>query len=170
MANSSDGRRIAFICAMPIEVVPIVEKLVLEEATVSELSLHRGRLGDREVVAIVTGMGTEFARAGAERLLDAMPVERVVVVGITGALENETPVGTLIRPEVVVNSNTGAEHRPEPFGAQSFRGTMWTTDVLITDPDALAALRAQGVVSLDMETAATAAVCEARGIPWSVFR
>jgi hypothetical protein len=47
---------------------------------------------------------------------------------------------------------------------------MWTTDVLITDPDEIAGLRAQGVVSLDMETAAIAKVCEERGIPWSVFR
>jgi hypothetical protein len=46
---------------------------------------------------------------------------------------------------------------------------MWTTNVL-TPPDALPALRARGVVSLDMETAAIAACCEARGVPWSVFR
>jgi adenosylhomocysteine nucleosidase len=110
------------------------------------------------VVAIVTGMGTELAREGTERLLDALPVARVVVVGITGALENETPIGTLIRPEVVVNSATGAEHRPEPFGEQAPHGRMWTTDVLITDPEALADLRDQGVVSLDMETAAEAAI------------
>ena len=93
-----------------------------------------------------------------------------MVVGITGALENETPIGTLVRPEVVVHSATGAEHRPEPFGAQTPHGTMWTTDVLITDPEALAGLRNRGVVSLDMETAAIAAVCEERGIPWCVFR
>jgi adenosylhomocysteine nucleosidase len=47
---------------------------------------------------------------------------------------------------------------------------MWTADELITDLDALARLRARGVVSLDMETAAVAQVCAARGVPWSVFR
>jgi adenosylhomocysteine nucleosidase len=47
---------------------------------------------------------------------------------------------------------------------------MWTTDTLITDLDEIAELRARGVVSLDMETAAIAALCEERGIPWSVFR
>jgi hypothetical protein len=31
-------------------------------------------------------------------------------------------------------------------------------------------LRDRGIVALDMETAATAAVCDARGIVWSVFR
>ena len=155
---------------MPMELVPLAQKLSLTEKQVGDLITHAGTLGGRDVVAIVTGMGTAFAREHTERLLDAMPVDQVVVVGITGALENDTPIGTLIRPEVVVNSATGSEHRPAPFGEQAPHGTMWTTDVLITDPEALAALRARGVVSLDMETAAIAAVCEARGIPWSVFR
>jgi nucleoside phosphorylase len=47
---------------------------------------------------------------------------------------------------------------------------MWTTDGLITDIDVISDLRAKGVVSLDMETAAIAEVCEQRGVPWSVFR
>ena len=155
---------------MPIELVPLVQKLLLEETQLGEMAVHSGTLGGRDVVAIVTGLGTELARVGTERLLDALPVTRVVVVGITGALANEPPIGTLIRPEVVVNSATGAEHRPAPFGEQSPHGRMWTTDVLITDPEVLVGLRNRGVVALDMETAAIAAVCEARGIPWCVFR
>jgi nucleoside phosphorylase len=103
-------------------------------------------------------------------MLDAVSVDRVVVVGITGAVENETPIGTLILPEVVVNSATGTEHRPAVLGDGTSHGTMWTTDVLLTDPDHIAGLRARGVVSLDMETAAIAELCESRGIPWSVFR
>jgi hypothetical protein len=47
---------------------------------------------------------------------------------------------------------------------------MWTGDELTTDLDVVAALRETGVVCLDMETAAIAALAEQRGIPWSVFR
>ncbi len=47
---------------------------------------------------------------------------------------------------------------------------MWTTDALLTAADDFADLRARGVVSLDMETAAVAEVCESNGVPWSVFR
>jgi nucleoside phosphorylase len=115
-------------------------------------------------------MGTRLATEGTLRLLDAVPVERVVVVGITGALENETPIGTLIVPEVVVDSATRAEHRPAPLGDVVPAGRMWTGDVLITGADDLAKLRDEGVVSLDMETAAIGAVCEERAVPWSVFR
>ncbi len=163
---------LAFVCAMPMEVAPLVDKLSLTETQFGGITAHVGRLDDRDVVAIVTGMGTQLAREGLERLLDAISVERVLVVGITGALENDTPIGTLVLPELVVNGNTGCEYRPDAFGrgGGAAHGTMWTTDVLITSPDELAALRARGVVSLDMETAALAEVCEARGIPWSVFR
>jgi len=160
----------AFICAMPMEARPLVRKLSLTASTIGGVPAWSGVLGARTVVAIVTGMGTELARGGTERLLEAIPVKRVLVVGITGALENVTAIGTLVLPELVVNGTTGDEYRPSPLGAGTPAGTMWTTDGLITDPDVLAGLRARGVVALDMETAAIAAVCDGRGVPWSVFR
>jgi adenosylhomocysteine nucleosidase len=169
MTDASTGP-IAFVCAMPMELKPLVRKLSLRRSERNGVRVHTGTANGREVVAIVTGMGTVFATEGTERLLDAFDVARVVVVGITGAVENVTPIGTLVLPEVVVNSATGTEHRPDPFGTGTPSGKMWTTDALTTDLDAVAALREQGVVSLDMETAAIAAVCERRGIPWSVFR
>jgi adenosylhomocysteine nucleosidase len=161
---------IAFVCAMPMELSPLVKKLSLHKTEIDGVEVHRGTLDGREVVAIVTGMGTKLATEATERLLDATLVERVVVVGITGAVENETPIGTLILPEVVVNSATGREYRPQRMGDGEPHGKMWTGDELLTDPDVIAGLRAQGVVSLDMETAAIADSCERRGIPWSVFR
>lgn len=160
---------VAFICAMPMELTPLVKRLDLSKTTVNGVAVRTGTLAGREVVATVTGMGTTLATRGTERLLGALTPERVVVFGITGAVENETPIGALIVPERVVHSETGDEYRPHPLGSSTPRGTMWTTNV-ITPAHELPALRAKGVVSLDMETAAIAACCEARGIPWSVFR
>jgi adenosylhomocysteine nucleosidase len=162
--------RIAFVFAMPIELAPLVRRLSLTETEVDGLTMHRGSVEGREVVAIVTGMGTELAMAGTQQLLDAVPVRWVLVVGITGALENETPIGTLVLPEVVVNSETGREFRPWPLADGTPAGKMWTTNGLTTQSADLAQLRAEGVVSLDMETAAIAELCEARDVPWSVFR
>src|SRR2546423_549484 len=170
MDTPENSGPIAFICAMPMELSPLVKKLSLSKTEVNGVTVHRGTLDGRDVVAIVTGLGTKLATEAMERLLDATPVDRVVVVGITGAVENETPIGTLILPEVVVNSVTGSEHRPAPLGDGTPHGRMWTTDIINTDLDVIAGLRESGVVSLDMETAAIAEVCEARGIPWSVFR
>lgn len=161
---------LAFVCAMPMELQPLVRKLSLRRGRVGDLWLHSGSLDGRPVVATVTGIGTERARRGTRRLLDAVAVDRVVVVGITGAVDDATPIGTLVHPEVVVDAASGAEHRPAVLGDESPRGKMWTTDTLYTDLDLIANLRARGVVSLDMETAAVAEVCEERGVPWSVVR
>ncbi len=161
---------VAFVVAMPMELAPLVRTLSLEKRSDGGQERWVGRLGRRPVVAIVTGMGTALATAGVERLLDDIEVERVVVVGITGAIHDETPIGTVIRPTVVIDGVTGTGYRPEPLGAVEPAGAMWTSDSLLTDPGTLARLRGDGVVSLDMETAAVAAVCVGRGIPWTVIR
>lgn len=162
--------RVAFVCAMPMELTPLKRKLALKRDRLGTLVVHTGVLGNRSVVAMVTGMGTELATTGLDRLLDATEVERVVVVGITGAIQEDMPIGTLILPEVVVDGATGTEYRPDRLGDGEPSGAMWTTDELIVDRDVLAGLGADGVVSLDMETAAIAAVCQRRHTPWSVFR
>jgi len=162
-------KRVAFVCAMPIEIIPLKRQLSLEKTVIGSLEVYAGSLGDRPVVALVTGIGSELAADGVERLLEAIDIGHVVVVGITGAVDNETPIGTLVLPAVVVNGITGAEYRPTQLGANP-RGKLWTSDELITDLDDIARLRADGVVSLDMETAAVAEICQRRNIPWSVFR
>jgi adenosylhomocysteine nucleosidase len=170
MVSPAGTGPIAFVCAMPMELTPLIERLSLEQHEVDGVEVHRGTLEGREVVGIVTGMGTQFATEGIERLLAVIEVEHVVVVGITGAVDNEIEIGTMIFPEVVVHGPTEREFRPTPIGDSVHQGTMLTGDELQGDADVLPELRARGVVALDMETAATAAVCEARGITWSVFR
>jgi nucleoside phosphorylase len=155
---------------MPLELAALTKKLALHKTRAGPLDVHVGKLAGRPVVAIATGMGAELARQGLERLIDAVEVTRVVVVGITGALAADAPIGALVLPEVVVDAATGTEYRPDRLGAGKPSGKMWTTSELVTDPAVIASLRNDGVVSLEMETAAIAATCEGRGIPWSVFR
>jgi nucleoside phosphorylase len=154
---------VALICAMPMELGPLVKKLGLKRVSKQRAS------GDG-VVALYTGMGTKLATESTEALLDDVPdIKRVVVFGITGGVDNDTEIGALIVPEKVRNSETGEDFTPHDANGHTAKGIMWTTNV-ITPPHELPPLVAQGVVSLDMETAAIAKSCEARGIPWSVFR
>jgi len=166
---AAEEPRIAFVFAMPIELAPLVRELSLTETEIGGVPMHTGAIDGRDIVAIVTGMGTDLATAGTQRLLDAVPVKWVLVVGITGALESETPIGALVNPEIVVNSETGREFRPTPLIEGTPHGKMWTTNVM-TDPRDLDSLLAKGVISLDMETAAIAHLCDTRGIPWTVLR
>jgi adenosylhomocysteine nucleosidase len=157
---------IAFVCAMPRELRPLRRRLGLRKTDLR----YAGRIGDRDVIAVVTGMGPAMAHAATVRLLDAVDVGWLIVFGITGAIENETPIGTLVLPEFVVNGADGSQRRPKPLGIGSAHGKMLTTDELILDPVVHADLRARGVVSLDMETAAVGSVCDEHGVPWSVVR
>jgi nucleoside phosphorylase len=152
---------VAFVVAMPLELTPLTRALSLQRSPDGPTDLWVGRLGARRVVAVVTGMGTALATAGVDRLLAHTAVERVVVVGISGAV---------VRPAKVVDGASGEEHRPHPLGVGIPAGTLWTSDSLITDPEGLEGLRKAGVVALDMETAAVGAVCRRHGVPWSVFR
>ncbi len=161
-----DRTVIAFVCAMPMELRPLRRALGLRKARVG----YTGRIGDRAVIAVVTGIGTASAAGATARLLDAADVEWVIVVGITGAIDNDVPIGTLVLPDRVVDGVTGSAHRPRSLGVGDDHGTMWTTDELLLDPAVHADLRARGVVSLDMETAAVAQVCDERGVAWSVVR
>lgn len=160
---------LAFVCAMPMELTPLAQRLGLHRTDVQGLTVRSGSLGHHRVVALATGMGTTLASRSTETLLDAVDADRVLVFGITGAVDDHTPIGTVVHPALVVHSETGSEHRPEQLGDDPAHGTMWTTNV-ITRAEELPALRARGVICLDMETAAIAACCEARAIPWSVHR
>jgi adenosylhomocysteine nucleosidase len=160
---------IAFVCAMPMELKPLTRRLGLRRAEIGGGPARTGSLDGRPVVAVVTGMGTRLAAAGLARLLGAVTPARVVVVGITGAVDDETPIGTLMLPERVIDHASGREHRHHLLGPGETRGALWTTDA-ITPASDLPALRARGVVALDMETAAVALACEERGVAWTVFR
>jgi len=154
---------------MPMELRPLRRRLGLRKTGLG----YGGRIGDRAVIAVITGIGTALAHAATVRLLDAVEVERVIVVGIAGAIENQTPIGTLVLPELVVSGVDGSEYRPTPLRiglGNMARGKLWTTDELVLDPARHADLRARGVVALDMETAAVAKLCDERDVPWSVVR
>ncbi len=161
--------RVALLAPMRQELAPLVKKLGLRRSD-ADRALHVGTAGAVEVVATTTGIGTAAAKKSAERLLDALPIDHVMVVGIAGGVDAEQPIGALIWPEVVVDFASGREHRPTQLGAERPRGRLVTSDALVTGLDEAARLKREGVVGLDMETAAIASVCERRGCPWSVFR
>jgi adenosylhomocysteine nucleosidase len=135
------------------------------------ITLHTGRTGTTTITAARTGVGTALAAAVTERLLTALPhVDHVVVAGIAGGIGADLDIGDIVVPELVVDGVTGDEHRPDPLGDQVPAGILSTSDDLIIDPAAVAALVERGVVALDMETASVAAVCERHGCRWSAFR
>lgn len=162
--------RVALLAPMRQELAPLRRKLSLRRVEKGGRTLHIGAAGGVEVVATTTGIGTAAASATTGWLLGETRIDHVLVVGIAGGVDATQPIGALIAPEVVVDGTTGSEHRPVQLGELPPRGRLVTWDRLLTSLEEAAELARSGVVGLDMETAAIAAVCERRGCPWSVFR
>jgi nucleoside phosphorylase len=150
---------------MEHELQPLVRRLGLTGGG----ARYEGRLGDLEVVAMLTNIGMDAAASATERMLDDR-VDWVVVVGIAGGVDPDIKIGDLVVPEVVLDRANRAEYAPSKLGDVPARGMLSCGDELVLEPEALAAMVAAGVVAVDMETAAVAAVCERAGRPWSVFR
>ncbi len=162
---TTSPRRVAVLAPMPSELRPVVKVRGLTRA--GGAASHAGRVGRVDVVAARTGMGLTLARAATVRVLDAHPVDHVLVVGIAGGI-GPSRIGDVLVPAVVSDRGTGRRYAAAPFVAGA--GEISSSDEFLVDPDRLAALVAAGVCALDMETAAVAAVCEERGVAWSAVR
>jgi adenosylhomocysteine nucleosidase len=155
------------LAPMPSEMQPLAKVLRLEKS--DNQPPYRGVIGVTKLVGARTGIGTKRAADATERLLDAAAVEHVMVVGIAGGM-GTSQVGDVLYPEIVVDKDTGNEYRAHPLTGVQLSGRLVTHDDFDMQPDETEALVGKGFVAVDMETAAIARVCEARGVPWSAVR
>jgi adenosylhomocysteine nucleosidase len=161
---------VAVLAAMRIELKPLVRAFSLQRDGTGSPAMFRGESGGTELVATTMNMGTAAATKATERILDAAPVDHLICIGVAGGLGPTVKVRELVVPEAVVDAASGTEYRPAPLPGFTPRGKLWTSDDFETDPVVLQPLTERGVVALDMETSAIAAVCERRGVAWSVAR
>jgi len=153
------------LAPMPSELRPLVRALSLTR----DGAFFTGELPGARVVAAPTGIGTKLATEAAGRLLDAHAVDHVVVCGIAGGL-GASRVGDVLVPEVVIDKASGDEFRAAPLAGFAAAGRLVTHDEFAMGADEQRALVAAGIVAVDMETSAVAAVCASRDVPWSAVR
>ena len=167
---SEKPTRVALLAPMTHELAPLVMMLGLEARSDDPYTLHDATVDGVEFVATMTGIGMAAAADATHRVLDDGPVDYVIVVGIAGGIEPGQEIGDVLVPEAVLHSGTGSSYALVVLGGHTARGKIRCGDDFLTDDGVLADLVADGYVALDMETAAVAAVCEARGAQWTAFR
>jgi nucleoside phosphorylase len=150
---------------MDIERAPLLERLDARPVD----DHHAATLGQVEVRVLMTNIGMNAGRAAGRRAVD-LGADLVVVVGIAGGVRADQPIGSLIRPELVVDRASGWQGRPHPLDHHDPAGILSCGDDFLTEPGQLRSLAASGVVALDMESAAVGEVCESAGRAWSVVR
>lgn len=159
--------KVLFLTPMTSELRPFVTAAGLEKAANGR---HEGRIGQVDATAALIGVGPAAARVSTRTLLEEVRPDHVVVVGIAGGVDSGLQIGDLVVPAAVLDELAGPERHPAGFGGATQAGTVLTSAEVIVAADEVAALRARGVVAVEMESAAVGEVCEARGLPWSVFR
>lgn len=168
---TTSGRvRVGVLAPMRSELRPVVRAFALQSAQINGVDVHTGVVGNAEVIATTTGIGTALATSATEQLLGLAELDHVMVVGIAGGVGPSVGIGDLVIPEMVVDGTTGSEYRPAPIHGPAPRGSIVSSDDFIVEPGRLARLIAQGVVAVDMETGSVAAVCAHRGVAWSAVR
>jgi len=168
-------RQVIVLAPMPLELDAIVAAFGLTPASTGGAASFTGRVGGSEVTAIHIGMGPPLTRAATSNLLDEADaglrrIDHLMIAGICGGLDPELEVGSLVNPEVLVLHTTGASYEHRPPGDAPRRGKLITTEGVSLDREQSLRFFDEGCLGVDMESAAMAEVCEARGRPWSVYR
>ncbi len=172
MSGSTVANRggVLLLAPMASELRPLVRLLGARRDPEAPGPLYRPKRGERPVAAAQLGVGPVQARRNAEAFTEALVPELTVVVGIAGGLAPQLAVGDAVIPATVLDLDHGREYVPQYLPRHDREGILATSAEFIVDEERLDPLRRRGVVAMDMETAAVAEVCEARGLRWSVVR
>ena len=163
-------RRALVLAPMTSELRPVVRYARARRSPLEGLRTFRGRVGGVDVAIARLGVGPASAENVTGLALSHLTVDHVLVCGIAGGLDPRLTKGAVVIPEVVMDLRSGHRYESAPMDGVERRGMIATADHLVTDEVQLAALRAQGVVAMEMESSGVAAACARAGVPWTTFR
>src|SRR5690348_864394 len=95
--------RVGVLAPMKSELRSVVKAFALRPGTLDGVKVHIGTVGNADVVATTTGMGTALATRATERLLGLGGFDRVMIVGIAGGVGPSVGIGDVVIPEVVID-------------------------------------------------------------------
>jgi adenosylhomocysteine nucleosidase len=83
--------------AVEEEVWLIVDNMSqVRESRWAERTIYQGKIEDRDVVAMPTGVGKARTAASVQFLLDHFPVEAIVFTGVAGAINPDLKIGDIV--------------------------------------------------------------------------
>jgi nucleoside phosphorylase len=174
------GAPVAIVSALPEEIRGLRSRLVAARPLSADGRTVAGTIGDREVMLVVTGDGERNAREGIEAVLDRWPIERLIVIGVAGALTaNLRPAALVVADEVRDRGGSIAADpvvvRTALHRAGGQRGCVITAERVASSPGERArVLRDLGggvrTAVVDLESAVLVRAARARQIPWLVLR
>jgi adenosylhomocysteine nucleosidase len=169
---------IAIIAAMPEEVAALQRRLRdRRRLDAGDPSVVLGTLGSCQLAIAIVGDGAERAAWGTRALVEALSIDRALLVGVGGALSPELEPGALVVARAVIGPGTATadaafvDEVARASGAR--RGLAVSVPDVVETPLEKARLRAtlpDEPLVVDLESAAVVEVLTSVGIPWNVLR
>jgi adenosylhomocysteine nucleosidase len=172
----------AVIAAMPEEVRPLQARLAgADKRRLQFCTAVVGRLGPNPVAVAVSGNGDRNARAATAELLRRLPVGRVLIVGVAGALSPRLPPCALVVGDEIQHVDGTRLATPPALAAWAAetcgarRARVISARAIIdtaAEKTRLGARFGAGAAAavVDLESAGCAAIADAAGLPWLVLR
>ena len=188
-----EGKRIAIVVAMDKEFA-LLEDLLQDKQDVSRqgFRIAAGRVEDKEVVLMKSGIGKVAAATGVNLLQYDYAPQALINSGVAGGMDSCLEVGDVVAGDFCVyhdvDCGTGNEYGqvqgfPARYAADAHllsavkgagvkQGLICTGDQFIQDPQQLQAIKKHfpQVLAVDMESAAMAQVCHIWQIPFLSLR
>jgi adenosylhomocysteine nucleosidase len=157
---------IAITFALPAESSEFLSRLRnSSRADRNDITTIRGKIGDRQLEVLHTGIGEKVCRERIGKFLQDQQFELLISSGFAGALNDELAIGDLL---LAKNFSTVElnENRLSPSRLPIRIADLFTAPTLIDSSDERSKLaRTSGAVAVDMETEFIARACAANAIP-----
>lgn len=172
-------RTLAIVAPLREELSGVFKRVEnLHQEALGDAVWRVGVLGKRTVLLATTGDGARNAERGLRRLLRATRPDRLIVIGVAGALSRELDIGSVVLARTIV-SRAGPvaqlDSTWQPEAATRFvAGTVYSADRIATTPQEKAKLHKQvggdGAAVVDLESATFAAVAREMEAPCLILR
>lgn len=172
------------VAALKDEVKPLLAQMSVDCTVHLKPSiLYKGKIFDREVSLLVTGMGAERMRRGLEGALALHSPSSILLVGYAGGTSPVLKAGSLVLAEGVVDTDTGDAFQSDTellekaktvckekeFSFQT--GKMVMVSRVISSPHEKADIGVtHAAMALDMESAAFAKTADEKKIPFLIVK
>lgn len=188
------GHALALVVALPEEVSGILKAGDWQRVPSSaSLATYQGRVGGREAIIAVSGVGRSRAEATAREVIEEHHPDAVLSLGFAGGLTEESAVGDLVVAQAIMSidnsqDKTGVPGVSEPLasdewlvrdalhvlasrGLKHHSGACLTTSQIASDPGGKTYLaKATGALAVEMESFWIGLVCQEHNVPYLAVR
>ena len=164
---------LAIIAALPRELATLARALratrVRSSAGILVQTAPLGATSD-SILLITAGMGAHRASLAFASALAHGPVHTLLSVGLAGACDPNVKPGSVLEPNLVIDSRSGERFTPRAHLGIAAPGTLVTASAIASPSEKSRLRQTYNAAAVDMEAATVARLARAHGIPFAALK